>query len=100
MLKYKLKNNPIKLNSSSYLEDYLRSVGVVKPSSFILLPTEEDEEHYSKLENIEIACEKLYEGFKQNKKFFLQVDSDTDGYTSAAIFYGFFKELFPEAHIE
>jgi single-stranded DNA-specific DHH superfamily exonuclease len=42
----------------------------------------------------------LYEGFTNNKKFFLQVDSDTDGYTSSAIFYSFFKRLFPEARIE
>jgi single-stranded DNA-specific DHH superfamily exonuclease len=42
----------------------------------------------------------LYEGFKQNKKFFMQVDSDTDGYTSASIFFSFFREIFPEAKIE
>ena len=42
----------------------------------------------------------MYKGFKQNKKFFLQVDSDADGYTSSAIFYAFFKKLFPNAEIE
>ena len=37
---------------------------------------------------------------KKTKNSFLQVDSDTDGYTSSAIFYGFFKKLFPDARIE
>jgi single-stranded-DNA-specific exonuclease len=53
-----------------------------------------------RLDNIEESCHILYEGFKNNKKFFLQVDSDTDGYTSSAIFYSFFKRLFPDANIE
>ena len=46
------------------------------------------------------AINELYKGFKEGKKFFLQVDSDVDGMTSSAIFYQFFKRLFPECKIE
>lgn len=41
----------------------------------------------------------LHEGFTKNKNFFLQVDSDVDGYTSAAIFYNYFTTLYPTADI-
>ena len=100
MIKYKLKDNPIETYSFNYLGDYLRSLGIENPDSFIKQPRPEDEESFEKLENIFELVDSLYEGFKNNKKFFLQVDSDTDGYTSSAIFYGFFKKLFPEAKIE
>ena len=100
MLKYTLKENPIQPFSLSYLKDYLRELGVERPESFIQAPRLEDEEHYSKLKNINLACEMLYQGFEEGKKFFLQVDSDADGYTSSAIFYAFFKRLYPDARIE
>ena len=99
MIKYKLKENPIQPFSLSFLKDYLKSLGVENPDSFIREPRLEDEESWMRLDNIEEACHVLYEGFKNNKKFFLQVDSDTDGYTSSAIFYSFFKRLFPEGNI-
>lgn len=100
MVKYKLKDNPIQSFSLNFLEDYLKSLGVEKPDSFIDRPRLEDQEPYENLDNIEDACRSLYKGFKEGKKFFLQVDSDVDGYTSSAIFYAFFKKLFPDANIE
>jgi single-stranded-DNA-specific exonuclease len=99
MIKYKLKSNTIETFSFSYLGDYLKSLGIDNPDSFIKAPRVEDEEPYINLDKIDEAVQSLYEGFKSNKKFFLQVDSDVDGYTSAAIFYAFFKRLFPEANI-
>lgn len=100
MLKYKLKKNTVKEFSFSYLEDYLISLGIDNPESFIKKPRLEDQESFMNLENIEKTVDWLYEGFKSNKKFFLQIDSDTDGITSSAIFYNFFKRIFPEAKIE
>ena len=41
----------------------------------------------------------LHKGFEEGKHFFLQVDSDTDGMTSAAIFYNYFTTLYPMADI-
>lgn len=99
MIKYKLKSNPIETFSFSYLDDYLKSLGIENPDSFIKAPRVEDEEPFTNLNNINEAVQSLYEGFKANKKFFLQVDSDVDGYTSSAIFYAFFKRLFPDANI-
>lgn len=99
-LKFKLKENPIGEFSFDYLKDYLESLGIEKTESFIKDPSPEDEESYNNLENIDEMVEELYFAFENDKKFFLQVDSDTDGYTSSAIFYLFFKELYPNARIE
>jgi single-stranded-DNA-specific exonuclease len=100
MIKYKLKDNPIETFSFNYIEDYLKSLGIEKTSSFLEKPSPEDEEHYSKLDNIELAIDELHKSFTNNKKIFLQVDSDADGFTSSAIFYAFFKRVFPDANIE
>lgn len=44
MLKYKLKDNPISSFSFDFLADYLRTLGIEKPNSFIRGPEKEDEE--------------------------------------------------------
>ena len=99
MLKYKLKENAIPLNSSKPMEDYLRSLGIDKPDRFMIKPQPEDELDPFLLDNMEKCVVKLHEGFTANKKFFLQVDSDVDGITSSSIFYRFFKGYYPEANI-
>lgn len=100
MLKYKLKENPIKSFSFSYIEDYLKNLGIEKTESFLTSPSPEDEESYKNLDNIEEAIDVLHEGFTEKKSFFLQIDSDADGYTSSAIFYAFFKKIYPDAKID
>ena len=100
MLKWKLKKTPIKPFSFSFLKDYLENLGIKETNSFVMEPLPSDEESYENLDNIKEACIELYKSFEENKKIFLQVDSDADGYTSSAIFYGFFKQLYPDAKIE
>jgi single-stranded-DNA-specific exonuclease len=100
-IKYRLKgNSSINLSSSDYIGDYLKSLGVANTKSFIERPRLEDQEVFTNLDNVDEAIKELYKGFKENKKFFLQVDSDVDGITSSAIFYSFFTKLFPDAQIE
>jgi single-stranded-DNA-specific exonuclease len=101
-IKYVLKENSINPDSFNYMNDYLLSIGV-KPEairSFLMRPSEEDNESYNNLKNIEPLIDALHKGFTENKSFFLQVDSDADGITSSAIFYAYFKKLFPFAKIE
>ena len=100
MIKYKLKKDSIKPFSFSYLKDYLEALGIIETNSFINQPRLEDQETWRNLENIEEACASLHKGFTEDKSFFLQVDSDADGYTSGAVFFAFFKSLYPEAKIE
>lgn len=99
-VRYKLKTMPLSEFSLNYLSEYLQSLGIEKIQSFIGSPAPEDEEPWQNLDGIFDVIEILHESFEKGKKFFLQVDSDADGYTSAAIFYSFFKRLYPDANIE
>lgn len=99
-VRFKLKNIPLSEFSLDYIGEYLQNLGIQKIESFLGKPPVEDEESWENLDNIREACEILHEAFLTNKKVFLQVDSDVDGYTSSAIFYRFFKEYFPNADIE
>jgi len=100
MIKYKLKANPIAPFSFSYLKDYLEALGIKETQSFMTSPRLEDQEPWQAYDNIFDAIKLLHKGFTEDKSFFLQVDSDADGYTSGAIFYAFFKRLYPNAKIE
>lgn len=102
MIKYKLKENCVSANSTDPLRDYLISLGIKRKDvdSFIVAPKQEDEESPWTLSNIHKAIELLHEGFRANKKFFLIVDCDVDGFTSASIFYRYFKLRYPSANIE
>ena len=102
MLKYKLKENCINGNSKSPLKDYLISLGIKEENvdSFIRGPKQEDELSPFLLTNITKAIELLKEGFDNNKRFFLIVDCDVDGFTSASIFYRYFKLRYPNCQIE
>jgi len=51
----------------------------------MLNPTYKGELSYKLLPNIELCAERIIEAIKDNEKIFLQVDSDADGYTSAAV---------------
>lgn len=97
--KYTLKKDPISIHSDHYLSDYLRKLGIKKVKSFIDTPARVDEEQPILLDKIDTLTKELYYGFTNNQRFFLQVDSDADGYTSAAIFYNYFKKLYPNADI-
>jgi single-stranded-DNA-specific exonuclease len=97
---YKLKETPLNLDSSNIIEDYLRSLGIEKIESFLSEPSIYDEENYEDLERIHNLVDALHEGFTSNQKFFMQIDSDVDGFTSASIFYRYFKDLYPGAEIK
>ena len=99
MLKYKLKENSIQPNSSQPIKDYLMSLGIQKLESFLKAPTSEDELSPYDLDNMGTAINLLHEMFSSNEPIFLQVDCDVDGYTSAAIFYRYFKNIYPKANI-
>lgn len=99
MLNIKLKDNAIATDAIRPMEYYLRSLGIDKPESFMLPPPKEDELDPFLLINMQRCVQELHRGFTTNKKFFLQVDSDVDGITSASIFYRFFKGYYPNCNI-
>lgn len=102
MLRYKLKENCVNGTSQTPLKDYLISLGIKAENvdSFINCPKQEDELNPFLLSNITKAIELLREGFINDKQFFLIVDCDVDGFTSASIFYRYFKLRYPNCKIE
>lgn len=98
-MKYKLKNNPIDTASPTFLEDYFLGCGVNKLSSFLDKPDMFDEEPGHTLTNISAGVKMLMRHIDRGSSIFLQVDSDCDGYTSAAIMYSFIKEVSPDTEI-
>jgi len=100
MLNFKLNPNAIDSNSTAPLADYLRSLGIEAVEEFMKVPNRSNELDGELLENALHTVAWLNKLFTENKKFFLIVDCDTDGFTSSAIFYNYFKKLFPDADIQ
>jgi single-stranded-DNA-specific exonuclease len=100
-INYTLKTNAIDGKSLNYIEDYLVACGIDRNDvdSFLREPKESDKEPYSNLDNLDSLLEALHMGMLERKQFFLQVDSDADGVTSSALFYNYFRTIFPECKI-
>lgn len=73
-MKFKLKDTPIDVLSANPLEDYLRQIGIVKPMSFIGVPSIEDEENFENLRDIDLGLEMFHKHMKRGSSVFLQVD--------------------------
>lgn len=56
-----------------------------------LNPTDEDDTDVFKIKNIDKGIDLLSNAIDENKKIFLLVDSDVDGYTSSSIMYQYLK---------
>lgn len=98
-MKYRLKEKPLNMKAFNVLADYLMKLGIEKIESFIRKPDTTDEISPINLNNIRECIEELHYAFENNKKIFLQVDSDVDGITSASIFYNYFKYYYPNCNI-
>lgn len=96
-MKFKLNNTFKPVLGASI--DYLHYFGIKEVDSFLYKPKPSDYESPWKLDNMQEMIDALHQGFMNKKHFFLQVDSDTDGMTSSAIFYNYFTTLYPEANI-
>lgn len=88
--------------SEHYLEDYLLELGVDAEhiDSFLYAPRDADMDDPYKLNNMEAGLSMLKAAIEAKEKFYLQVDCDVDGYTSASIFYNYFKSKYPDMDIQ
>lgn len=102
MKKIQLKENNLPTNTFNFLHSYLMALGIKQEDvdSFIKGPRESDADNPWDLENMEIGIKTFHQLLEANKKIFLQVDSDVDGFTSSAIFYCYFKRRYPGIQIE
>lgn len=105
MKSIKLKVNHINKNSSSFIQDYLGTLGIAPQDvdSFINLPRNSDEEDPLHLDNMQAAVDYTYNYISQNPaaaKIFIQIDADTDGFTSASILFCYLKKKWPQLDIQ
>ncbi|MEB5480915.1 DHH family phosphoesterase [Shouchella clausii] len=75
------------------IEQILRNRGITNVDGF-LNPSEEDVIHYSKLKNIDKAVKCLLNHLGKNSEIVVIVDSDPDGFTSAALLINYIKKVF------
>lgn len=94
-MKYSLVNKEIR---SNYIDELLKDRGIKDISSF-LNPTAEALQTWQDLENIGVGAELLLDSIETGP-FALIVDSDVDGFTSAAIIYLYIKEKWPNQQID
>ena len=100
MKQIKLKVNHLKRNTNiSYIRQYLNTLGIEKIESFINQPDEEDELDPFLLLNMRSATKVAYDMLSNGCNVFVQVDSDTDGYTSSSILINYIKRRFPQVKI-
>lgn len=101
MKRIEMKVNHVKHNTENYIADYLATLGI-KPEdvgSFIKEPRESDQDNPWGLTNMSEAVRVAYHTLKEGAHVFVQVDSDTDGYTSSAVLINYLKRRFPEVKI-
>ena len=60
-----------------------------------LNPKEEDQCDYNSLNNIEAAARRLLKALVRQEQVYVQVDSDCDGYTSAALLLNYMHDIAP-----
>lgn len=110
MNRVELKTNSLKINDANtadfsrglgFVAQYLISLGINKKDvmCFIDKPRDNDEDNPELLDNIKDAAEVLVKRLDCGAKVFVQVDSDTDGYTSAAVLINYIKVRWPNAKI-
>ena len=102
MKRIEMKVNHIKQDTKDYIVDYLATLGIAKENvdSFIGTPKDSDQDNPWGLENMNVAVRFAYHTLKEeNAHMFVQVDSDTDGYTSSAVLINYVKRRFPNAKV-
>lgn len=97
-----MKVNHIKHDTKDYIVDYLATLGI-KPEdvdSFINAPKDSDQDNPFLLDNMEDAVKNAYYLLTNpDAHLFVQVDSDTDGYTSSAVLINYVRRRFPNAKV-
>ena len=95
-MKYNLVNENF---TSDYAVNLMKSRGIVNLDMY-KAPTREFLQSPSNLKNIAAAAGLYIRVVTQGGRVLIVVDSDNDGYTSAAIIYQYTKRLNPECHVD
>ena len=93
-MRYKLIGEPSK--ELSIIQNILKNRGISPQEAYHFLhTTDEDIVENTRLSNMEAGMRLLIKHINNNDKILIQIDSDVDGYTSAAILINFLYNFFP-----
>lgn len=81
------------INPGILLREMLKYRGIEDPEAWLQV-SKENENSPALLKNIEEVAEVLHSVIEMNGRVYIQVDSDVDGFTSAAIIYKFLMDNF------
>lgn len=100
-MKYKLIND-INFNpySPTEIRDIIfknREINEILP---FMCPSQQDLLDPFLLDHMQEGIDLLFKHIEQQNNIFIIVDSDVDGYTSAAIIYKYLKDNFPKVHLK
>lgn len=88
-MKYSLVGNG---NTFQLIKSVFENRGIVDYQKFVDLPSSV-EQSFHKLKNIDKATDLAAYHINKNSKFFIQIDEDFDGYSSAAILYNYLSHF-------
>jgi len=94
--KYKLLGN---IEFGNEIQSILKSKGIIDVASF-LQPSNKHLESEWLFDNIEKARDKFIFHLNNNNKMLIVVDTDADGYTSAALMYQYIKRIKPSTYVD
>lgn len=92
-----------KLVNENFIENYTRNLLMARGVQFVdlyLNPTPDVVQSPSDFEHIEEGATLYLNKIGENKKVLIVVDSDNDGFTSAAITYQYTKDIAPDTDID
>lgn len=100
MKQIKIKNNSLE-KGKPCIEQYLLNNGIKSEDlkKFMDQPDLEDLDNPALLNNIDIAAKTIVELMNKGVNTFVQVDSDTDGYTSSAMLINYLSRRWPMNNI-
>ena len=80
------------INPGLLLIDMLKYRGIEDPEQWLQV-SQENENDPGLLKNIDKAVDLLHDAISNNKRIYIQQDSDVDGITSCSIFYKFIEDI-------
>lgn len=102
MKEIKVKEDAIQIGDSDYLRSYLIRLGIAPDatSSFLTTcPPNSDIDNPYDLDSMDLGISLVHDAIEQGKKFYVQADCDTDGFTSASIFCSYFRSMAPQINL-
>jgi single-stranded-DNA-specific exonuclease len=96
-MKYNLPDKKFQIENLTTKEQILINRGILNPYEY--LSKDKQIQSFEDLENIELATRTILTAIEGNENILILMDVDTDGLSSASIFFSYLKKNFPEIRL-